>query len=116
MSERSRKRTYTSQFRLTCLTKLSEQLAHSRSREEAIGVTATSLGVPITTLRRWAHEELGPARADAADEPVRVRELTRENEALRAAVAELTRLANGEGAIAHTVSYLDEQRDLPAGR
>jgi hypothetical protein len=115
MSERGRKRTYTSQFRLTCLTKLSEQLAHSRSREEAIGVTATSMGVPITTLRRWAHEELGPARAESADEPLRVRELTRENEVLRAAVAELTRLANGEGAVTHSVSYVDG-RDLPAGR
>lgn len=109
-----RKRIYTTQFRITCLQTLSAQLTQSRSREEAVSVTAAAMGVPITTLRRWAHEELGPARSDAADESVRVRELQRENELLRAAVAELTRLANGEGSRANPVSYLDD--DLASER
>ena len=108
------KRTYTSGFRGLCLKTLSEQLTKSRSREEAVSVTAVAMGVPVTTLRRWAHEELGPARAEPADESLRVQELEREISTLRAAVAELSRLANGEGG-APAVGYLSDG-DLTAGR
>lgn len=82
------RRTYSPEFRATCLDLVTAQMATASSREDAVVAVAAALAIPVTTLRNWVRADRGAARTDhlPADAELAVRELTRQVEVLRSAI------------------------------
>lgn len=81
------RRSYSAEFRARCLSLVTEQLVLASSREDAIVTVATSMQIPVTTLRNWVRAVRGSARTQhlPADAELALRDLEKEIAVLRRA-------------------------------